>query len=277
LVTKGPGASLQVALSIGANAGGGTLACPAGLTGTAVAGVVQFTGCSIDKAATGYTLKAEAAGLPPVLGAPFAVAAAGTPPALGLTTSATTVRYGSAIALTGHAALPNGASVAIDAVRLAGGRETDVRPAITDATGAASWSFKPIVTSDYRIRTIAAGTGLVEVSAPVHVTVSATAALRSSIPSGRTISRTTSIVVTNTIRPIGATVARGRARIDIFQRTSSGWVRRRTVYANADTTGLARATVRLSSVGSWWIRSRAEPTSTNTASTWTTGVRYTVR
>lgn len=276
-ITAGPGASLAVTLAIGTNPTGGTLSCPAGLTGTAVAGLVRFVGCTIDRAGSGYTIQAQATGLNPVTGSPFAVAPAGAPPALTLTGPATAVAYGKAITLTGQAALPGGAAIAVDAVRLAGGTETDVRPATTDATGTATWSFKPIISADYRIRTIAPGTGLVEVSAPVHVTVLATASTSSSIPSGRTITRSTRIVVTTTIRPIGATVARGRARIDLFQRTSTGWTRRRTVYANADATGRARATIRLPSTGSWWIRSRAEPTASNAASPWTAGVKYTVR
>jgi hypothetical protein len=83
--------------------------------------------------------------------------------------------------------------------------------------------------------------------------------------------------MTTTIRPIGPLVARGRARIDLLQRTSAGWTRRKTIYANADAVGKAKATFRLPSTGSWWIRVRAEPTTTNGASAWTTGVKYTVR
>ena len=123
----------------------------------------------------------------------------------------------------------------------------------------------------------APGTGLVEVSAPVHVVVNATAKLASSITSGRIIYRTTRITMTESIRPTGTSAARGRARFEVYQRTTAGWVRRRTVYASADSTGRARITLTLPSVGSWWVRSRAEPTSTNGASAWTSGVRYTVR
>jgi hypothetical protein len=173
--------------------------------------------------------------------------------------------------------LPDGAGVTIETVRVAGGIDLEPRAALTDAQGLAAWSFKPIVTSDYRLRMTVPGTGVVEVGAPVRIRVNGKAALGSSIVNGRTISRTTSIVLTTTVRPIGVLAARGRARIDVLQRTSSGWVRRRTVYANADVTGRARATIRLPSAGSWWIRSRAETTTTNGASAWTTGVRYTVR
>jgi subtilisin family serine protease len=277
LVTRGPGSSLPVTLSVATNAGGGTLSCPVGLTAVAVGGIARFAGCSLDREGFGYVLRADGPGVTGAIGAPFVVAAAGSPPSLSLTTSTATVTYGAALGLTGRAVLPAGAGVTIETVRVAGGIDLERRSLIADAQGQATWSFKPIVTSDYRLRMIAPGTGIVEVSAPVRIRVNAKALLRSSIVNGRTISRTTRIVVTTTIRPIGVLAARGRARIDLFQRTSSGWVRRRIVYANADLTGRARATIRLPSAGSWWIRSRAEPTTTNWASAWTAGVRYTVR
>jgi hypothetical protein len=277
LVTRGLGSILPVTLGVATNPGGGTLACASGLTVPAVGGIARFTGCAINVAGSGYTLRADAAGLAGVVGAPFAVAAAGAPASLTLATSTATVTYGAALGLTGTAVLPAGGSLSVEVVRVVNGVDTEPRPATTDALGVATWSFKPIVSSEYRLRTIASGTGIVEVSAPVRIRVNATAVLRSSIPNGRTISRTTSLVITNTIRPVGVLAARGRARIDLFQRTSSGWTRRRTVYANADAAGKARATIRLPSAGSWWIRSRAEPTATNGASTWTPGVRYTVR
>jgi hypothetical protein len=277
LVTTGPGSILPVTISVATNAGGGTLACTSGLTVAAVRGIARFTGCSLDQPGSGYTLRADASALTGAVGAPFIVTPGGTPPSLTLSPSATTVNYGATLGLTGTATLPGGTSVPVEVVRVVGGVDTEPRPATTNALGAAAWSFKPIVLSDYRLRTIAPGTGIVEVSAPVRIRVSAKALLSASVRSGRTISRTTRIVLTTTIRPLGGLAARGRARIDLFQRTSAGWTRRRTIYANADATGRARATIRLPSTGSWWIRSRAEPTATNGASPWTTGVRYTVR
>lgn len=277
LVTAGPGSILPVTLSVASNAGGGTLGCASGETVTAVRGVARFAGCALDQPGSGYTLRADAAALTGAIGAPFIVGPSGTPPSLTLAPSTTTVNYGAALGLTGAATPPGGASVPVEVVRVVGGIDAEPRPATTDALGAATWSFKPIVLSDYRLRTIAPGTGIVEVSAPVRIRVNATALLSSSVSNGRTISRTTRIALTTTIRPLGGLAARGRARIDLFQRTSAGWTRRRTIYANADATGRARATIRLPSTGSWWIRSRAEPTTTNGASPWTSGVKITVR
>jgi hypothetical protein len=276
LVKVGPASIAPVTLSVATNAGGGTLTCASGLTVAAVAGIARFNGCALDQPGSGYVLRADAAGLTGAVGAPFIVAAAGTPPSLSLVAAAVVVTYGSSLGLTGRAE-PGGAGVLVETVRVVGGVDTEPRPATTDALGNATWAFKPIVNSDYRLRLVTPGTGIVEVSGPVRIRVNGTAVLSSSIRGGRTISRTTSIVITNTIRPIGVLAARGRARIDLFQRTSSGWTRRRTVYANADAAGRARATIRLPAAGSWWIRSRAEPTTTNGASPWTAGVKVTVR
>ena len=277
LVKRGPGSILPVTLGVATNPTGGTLSCPAGLTANAVGGLARFTGCTIDVAGSGYVLKADASGLTGATGAPFAVAPAGTPPSLSLTAAAATLTYGKALGLTGAAALPGGASVPIEVVRVAGGVDVEPRPAITDAAGAAAWSFKPIVASDYRLHMVTPGTGIVEVSAPVRIKVNAIALQTANVPGGRTISRATSLVMTTTIRPIGALVARGRARIDLLQHTTAGWTRRKTIYANADGTGKAKATFRLPTTGSWWIRTRAEPTTTNGPSVWSTGVKYTVR
>ncbi len=277
LVTTGPGATLPVSLSIATNPGGGTFSCPTGTTIAATGGLARFTGCAIDQPAIGYVLRADAPGIAGVTSAPFAVASPGPAPALTLTASPTTVAYGGSVSLSAQAALPAGANLAIEAESGVGGLYAAPGASTTDASGLAFFAHQPVISSDYRVRATLPGTGIVEVSAPVHVRVNATATLASSVPSGRTVYRTTRIALTETIRPIGALVARGRARFDLFQRTSTGWARRRTLYANADAAGRARLTITLSSAGSWWIRSRAEPTATNGASAWTAGYRYSVR
>jgi hypothetical protein len=277
LVTKGPGAALPITLSVATNAGGGTLACPAGLTAVAVAGVARFGGCAVDTPGSGYVLRADAPGVTGSVGEPFAVAAGGSPPALTLSMSATAITYGDAVDLQAQALLPAGANLAVDAEWGTAGVYREPGASTTDATGLASWTAKPLISSDYRVRSTAPGTGLVEVSAPVHVRVDATSTTASSLASGRTITRTRKLTLTTTIRPIGPLVARGRGRFDVMQRTSAGWTRRRTLYANADSAGRARLTLTLPTAGSWWIRSRAEPTATNGASGWTSGFRYTVR
>jgi hypothetical protein len=67
------GASNSIALAIAANPGGGTLS---GTTsGNALAGVATFSGLSIDKAGSGYTLRATSGGLTLDTSAPFDISA----------------------------------------------------------------------------------------------------------------------------------------------------------------------------------------------------------
>lgn len=75
--------------------------------------------------------------------------------------------------------------------------------------------------------------GDTEVSSSILVRVNASAVLRSSVPAGRTISRTTKITQTETIRPIVTGVAAGKARFDFYLKVGTAWVRKRTLYANA--------------------------------------------
>jgi len=84
-----------VAVAIGTNPGGGTLAGTA--TVTAVAGVANFATLSIDKPGTGYTLAVTAAGLTGATSGAFNITA-GTATQLVFTVQPTTTTAGAAIA-----------------------------------------------------------------------------------------------------------------------------------------------------------------------------------
>ncbi|HSW42161.1 MAG TPA: S8 family serine peptidase [Patescibacteria group bacterium] len=273
----GPGATMPVTLSLATNPTGATLTCAGGTTRAAVGGIAAFTGCSVDLTGAGYTLRAEVQGLVSATSAPFTVGSPGSPAQLVLTVAPATVMYGKTVAGQVTSSVPGAASLSVvvewsDDLRV----WYDVEELLLDGTGAAVHSSDPIVHGRYRARAVLPD-GSVAVSAATLVRVNATATLASSIPSGRTISRTTRITLTQTIRPAGPDVARGRGRFDLFLRVGTRWVRQRTVYAHADpATGRARVTVTLPRAGRWWIRSRAEPTATNGASARTSGVRYRV-
>ena len=237
--------------------------------------IAAFTGCSIDLAGTGYTLRADVPGLASATSAPFTVVAPGAPPEIAVAVSPTTVTFGKALAATIGVALPQGASLPATVEWSIDGRTwTAASDAVLDPAGAGRVTASPRRHGYWRARTVFPD-GSVAVSAATLVRVNATATLASSVPSGRTVTRTTRITVTETIRPVGADVARGKARFDLYLLVGSRWVRKRTLYANADpASGRARVTLTLPSAGRWWVRSRAEPTATNGASTWTSGVRY---
>ena len=273
----GPGATMPVTLGLAANPTGATLVCPGGTTRAAVKGVAAFAGCSVDLAGTGYTIRADVPGLASATSAPFTVAPPGTAPQVSLAVSPTTVTFGKAIVGTISVVLPEGAGLP---VTFEWSRDLETWTAAgevaLDATGAGRASAVPRRHGQWRIRTMLPD-GSVAVSAAILVRVNATAVLASSVPSGRTIRRTTRITLTETIRPVGADVARGRARFDFLLQVGTTWVRKRTLWAYADpASGRARIATTLPSAGRWWVRSRAEPTATNGASTWTSGVRYRV-
>lgn len=278
-VTKvGPGATMSVTLSLVSNPAGATLACDGGNTRAAVAGIAAFTGCALDQPGTGYTMRADIAGLVAATSAPFSVLPVGGTPRVGIAVAPTTVTLGKAVAGSVLVPAPGAppASAALESSVDARVWST-VRDVPLDPVGTGPFTATPTVNRWLRARIVNAD-GSTDVSAGVYVRVNATAVLASSIPSGRTVGRTTKITFTETIRPVGADVARGRARFDFFLKVGASWVRKRTSYANADpATGRARLVTTLPAYGSWWIRSRAEPTTTNGASAWTPGFRYVVR
>ncbi|MFH0751653.1 MAG: S8 family serine peptidase [Chloroflexota bacterium] len=277
VAATGPGATMEVALGLAANPTGATFTCAGGTTRAAVNGVAAFSGCSVDLAGTGYTIRADVPSLASATSAPFMVAAPGAAPQVSLAVSPATVTFGKAIVGTIGVALPEGAGVpatfewSIDLKTWAAAADV-----VLDPTGTGRASAVPRRHRYWRART-ALSDGSVAVSAAILVRVNATATLASSVPSGRTITRTTRITLTETIRPVGSDVVRGRARFDLFLQVGTKWVRKRTLYAYASaSTGRARIVTTLPSAGRWWVRSRAESTATNGASIWTSGVKYRV-
>ena len=274
--STGPGATMSVTLSLAGNPTGAILTCDGGTTRTAVAGTAAFTGCSVDRPGSGYTLRADVASLTAGSSTPFSVVPAGTAPRVSLTLAPTSVKLGTTLAGTASVTPGAGGSLVLEWSKDAR-IWTPSGDVALDPAGNAQLTLTPRSNRWVRGR-IVNPDGTTDVSLGLLVRVNATVVLASSIPSGRTILRTTKVTLTETIRPVGVDVARGRARFDFFLRVGTSWVRKRTLYANADpATGLARIVTSLPSAGSWWVRSRAEPTTSNEASAWTAGYKYVVR
>jgi hypothetical protein len=217
-------------------------------------------------------------GLAAATSAPFAVGSPGDPPQVTLAVTPVTVVVGKPITARAGIATPAGAGLAATHEWSVDGRTwTTAATTTLDAAGSGAAAAVPRRHGQWRIRATLPD-GSVAVSAATAVRVNATAVLAASVPSGRTVTRTTRIALTETIRPAGPDVARGKARFDLYLLVGSRWVRKRILYAWADpATGRARVTVTLPSAGRWWVRSRAEPTTTNGASSWTAGVKYLAR
>jgi len=275
-VTTGAGSSLAVTLSLASGTPGAILACDGGLTRAAVGGLASFGGCRTDQPGI-YTLRADAATLTGVVSGPFSVVAAGAAPILALT-GPSGLTYPAGATFVATFALPAGAGRSVGLQRSVDGGTTwtTLTTGVTDPSGRAAFSAAPRTTARYRAFFAGTPDATIEVSPSLAVPVSARLTLAASIPSGRTLARGTKVTLTATARPVGNDVARGRVRFDLYQRIGTSWRRNRTFYVAVDTNGRARAILGLIYPGSWWVRGRIEPTSTNSASAWVAGYRYLV-
>ncbi len=280
LVAAGPGSAANVSISLEANAAGATLACPGGPTRTAVAGVASFAGCSVDRPGSGYVIRAESAGLPPVSSPPFDILDAGSALPLTLVAGPTTITIGGAAALTARfAAAPVTADRALEIERSLDGvhwSSAGVRGA-TDATGRLTISAGPTVTGWYRVRFAGAADLAAATSYPVRVVVRQSIALAASVRPTRTIARGTTVAFTSTVRPVDAGIPRATVAYVVYRRVGTAWVVYRRVSVTADTSGRARLAWRFAIRGSWYVRSSAAATTSNGSSGWSAIARYDVR
>jgi hypothetical protein len=211
LVAAGPGSAASVSISLDANTAGATLACPGGSTQAAVAGNATFAGCSIDRPGSALVIRAEAAGLPPVLSAPFDILDAGAALPLTLAAGPTTITVGADVALTAHfAPAPATADRTLELERSIDGvhwSPTSIGRA-TDAAGSATLGARPSVTGWYRVRFAGSADLAAATSYPVRVVVRQSIALAASVRPGRTIARGTTVAFTSTVQPAGAASGR---------------------------------------------------------------------
>jgi len=272
----------QVTLSIKAGTGapGAILSCAGGLTKTVVTGLATFAGCSIDRAsptspANPYQLLATAAGLTSATSSPLTVGAATI---LTVTPSATVITWGGTVVLTARFG-SNGASrtVTLEAAR-DGVSWAAIATLTTDVGGSASLAYRPATNLYYRAVFLGAP-DLAAVSSPTtRVVVRQIALLRPTNRGAiRVIGRGTSITFVTTIRPARPELPAPQATFRLFRRVSGVWllVSERVVVANSF--GQATTTYRFSTRGSWYVRSRANPTPYNANSYWSPVERYDVR
>jgi hypothetical protein len=114
------------------------------------------------------------------------------------------------------------------------------------------------------------------VSNIVRITVRQTIALRSSVPTGRTISRGSSVTFTATVRPARPELQRAVVVFELSRRSGSSWVVDRTTRVTIDSNGVASWRWSASSSGSFRVRAQAQPTPVNSNSFWSPFFTYTV-
>lgn len=279
VVEAGPGSTSNVSISLAANPTGATLSCAGGPTRTAAAGAATFAGCSIDQPGTGFVLRAEAAGLPPVRSAPFDILGAGSELPLTLTAGPPTITVGAGTVLTARfAPAPLTVTQPLEVERSIDGlRWSSTGSRTTDETGTLRVSEKPSVTGWYRVR-FAGGAGVpAATSYPVRVVVQLAIVLTDSVHAPRTIARRTSVTFTSTVRPAGAGLPRATVGYVVYRRVGSAWVPYRRISVTANASGRARLVWRFSTPGSWYVRSSARATASNASSAWSVIARYLVR
>jgi hypothetical protein len=286
-LTTGSSAASPVTLGLGNPPAGATLTCPGGTTQAAVAGVATFTGCTISTDGTAVTLVATSGALPAAISAPFNVLPVGSLPAPALTTStsASAIGWSSAVTLRGQIALSPSAPLPSP---LAGRTVTfDASPdratwhtvgqGTTDATGAATITYRPITNLYYRASfagaaDLGAATGTV-----LRVTVRQLITMRpTNNGTTKTVPRDRTITFTATVRPARPDVPPGTVTFEIYHQTGSTWRLVATQSATPTATGIAALDVTFNSPGSWYVRAMATPTHVNANSLWTPQEHYRV-
>ncbi len=279
-VTSGPGSTTAVTLALAASTGDATLACPGGLTVTAIAGVATWPGCSINVPGPGYVLVATATGLAPVSSAPVPVAVA--PATLSLDVAHPTVTWGGTVTVTARLAAPaGGGSVAGRPVQVQnsvdGQTWSTAASLVTDSTGTVTLAFRPA--SNLHVRAVFNGApDLGPAASPAQRVLVRQLALLRPDNHGlvRPIARGTVITFTTLVRPARSDLPAGRVLYRVSRLVGRTWVTQREVTLTADAAGRASLAVTFSTAGAWSVRAIAVPTAANANSVWSPLERFLV-
>jgi hypothetical protein len=277
VVTSGTSATVTLTIETGPDPLG-TLTCASGLsmptttTGTS-AGIATFTGCTFDRVGT-YGLVATATNVvstavsTPVLAdarAPFihvgtAIEAPQDTIKLSITHDGTSpyFTWGQTVTIrvtfTAHGAtqpflLQQTTRAMTDWVPL-----TNL---VTNASGVATYSYRPSVSTHYRVvfagtPDLAAGTserkGFLLFSAARQSPANATP---------RVIRRGTSVTFATTVRPLLPELAPAHVSFAVSHRVSGEWKVVAWRYVTVDSSGVARMTLKFGGAGEWYVRSNA--------------------
>jgi len=266
VISSGIVATIQ--LGIGSNPGGGTLTCLSGNAVATVGGVATFTGCSINAAGNGYTLTATAISTTPVTtlapATSIAFNVSNQAANLTVTPSATVITWGNGVTLTVTLS-PNGSG---KQVQLQVSRDNATWSTVTtltlDATGTASFAYRPSDNRYYRANFLGTPDLSAGISPSARVVVRQISLLRPTNGGKiRTISHGTTIVFTTTIRPSRSDLPQAHANFLVFQLVNGHWTQVVTQTVAVNSAGIATLTVTFSSRGQYYVRSQAIPTTFN--------------
>lgn len=279
IVTTGTSATISLAIDTRTDPLG-TLACASGLsvpTATAgtSAGLATFTGCTFDRVGT-YGLVASATNVVSTT-VPTPVFADARAPFIHVGTAIEAPQDTIKLGIAHDGSSPYftwGQTVTIRVTFTVHGANqpfqlqqttramTDWVPLanlVTDAGGVATYSYRPSVSTHYRVvyagsPDLAAGT-----SERKGFLLFALARQSPANATPRVIRRGTSVTFATTVRPLLPELAPARVSFAISHRVSGKWKVVAWRYATVDSSGVARVTIKFGGPGEWYVRSTAQP------------------
>jgi hypothetical protein len=265
-------ASVSLVLVAPASSAGALLTCTSGTTLAAVAGIVTYAGCQVDRAGNAYSMQASAPGLATggsaafdVTGGPSPSPSPSTSPgpspspappvgtALVIAASATSLSYPTPLTLSiAFAGAGTGRLVTVQE-RVAGATDwVQIGTITTEGAGTGSYSYVPKRTAEYR----AVWAGAPDLAATTSASVSASVRFRVVVTplAARTVTRGTSLSWTATVGPPTAGVS---VEFRVYQRTRSGWVLVATAPRTTPASGAVKYTRRMNVPGRWYVQAVA--------------------
>ena len=195
-----------------------------------------------------------------------------------LINSASVITWGSGVVLNIQFGTNGGNKAFILEAARDGVSWTTIANLTTNAGGNATFSYRPATNLFYRVRFVGTVDLLAGNSNTTRTVVRQIALLRpTNLGAIKTISRNTSIKFTTTVRPSRPELPAAKVSFVFYKRIGGVWtfVTKRDVYI--DSLGKASTTFKFTSAGSWYVRSRANPTPYNANSFWSPVERYNVR
>jgi GH25 family lysozyme M1 (1,4-beta-N-acetylmuramidase) len=153
----------------------------------------------------------------------------------------------------------------------------DIATLTTDASGHATFDYRPPVNTQFQAVFAGAPDLGPGASPPVRVVVRQLILLRPTNPGHvKSVPAGSRVTFTSTVRPVGPTLAPAKVTFQFWRRLGGHWVfvTKRDVYVDAG--GRAGRTWAFTSRGQWYVRAVADPTQTNTNSSWSPLERYSV-
>lgn len=278
VVTDGTSATITLGIE-SSPVSGATLECTSGLsraTATAGpdAGTVTFSGCTIDQVGEPYRLKATASNVvststptpvlkdavsfpirvAPEIDAPqdtiqVSISSSGTHPA---------VIWGDTVTV--HVRFTvNGANKLFQLQQTTRTMTTWSKLAelATDASGNARFSYRPSVSTRFRVRFAGAPDLPMGTSQTPGFLLFSYAKQVPTHSTPKVIRRGTSVTIATTVRPLLPELAPARVWFGLYHRVSGSWTLASSRYVAVDSTGVARTVIKFGGTGEWYVRSSA--------------------